>query len=617
MSKHMTFGVTDTAEWRLNHRRRLETAKPNSIAVKRPDLLEVWDWKKNCETGLDPYVLGSKSNKKAWWRCPDYGHSYETVIQSKTLGYGCPYCKNKKVLPGFNDVATTHKHLLGEWDHEHNTVRPDQITYGSQIKIAWVCADCGNRYNMTVSDRLRGRRCPACAKKDHVNPKTIVAPGNSLKDVFPEIAAEWHPYKNGDSVPEDYRPHSNKKVWWMCSFGHEWESTINNRTGTYRRGCPHCSARLRTSFPEKAIFYYVSKLFDDAISCATVELGDETVSFDVWIESIHTAIEYDGGHWHTDKKREDRKNRLCLDNGIKMIRVSEPGCVKYNDIISVVRIERGDDRSFKTLDDAISSVFDALGRSGSVSVDSDRDECEIRSLINSSIVENSFGKNCPDAASEWHPTKNGSITPYTVSHHSGFKAWFVCENNHEYRMSVANRAKGCGCLTCAMKKCGMEKMMPDAGKSLADMFPESLAAWHPTNNGDMTPWDVTPCSNKKFWWSCVECGDDYVAAPMKKTRYGGGFLCASCARKAAGMRRRERVGLEFLKTANLNNEDVEVIGQYVRSKTKISCRCKVCGYVWDAWPDNIKKGHGCPECAKDKRTATRRRRTQEVDGAAA
>lgn len=33
--------------------------------------------------------------------------------------------------------------------------------------------------------------------------------------------------------------HSNKIVWWQCKNGHEWKTSINNRSnGT---GCPICS----------------------------------------------------------------------------------------------------------------------------------------------------------------------------------------------------------------------------------------------------------------------------------------------------------------------------------------------------------------------------------------
>ena len=59
---------------------------------------------------------------------------------------------------------------------------------------------------------------------------------------YPELVAEWHPTKNGDKHPDDYLYQSNKKAWWKCQRGHEWEASIDNRAK--KRGCPYCSNRL-------------------------------------------------------------------------------------------------------------------------------------------------------------------------------------------------------------------------------------------------------------------------------------------------------------------------------------------------------------------------------------
>jgi len=52
----------------------------------------------------------------------------------------------------------------------------------------------------------------------------------SLQISNPILAKEWHPAKNGDLTPKDVTQGSGKKVWWRCSKGHEWISTVNNRS---------------------------------------------------------------------------------------------------------------------------------------------------------------------------------------------------------------------------------------------------------------------------------------------------------------------------------------------------------------------------------------------------
>ncbi len=58
-----------------------------------------------------------------------------------------------------------------------------------------------------------------------------------LSATHPQLAAEWNVTKNGDLCPENVTAGSNKKVWWKCQFGHEWQATVSNRT--LGRDCPY------------------------------------------------------------------------------------------------------------------------------------------------------------------------------------------------------------------------------------------------------------------------------------------------------------------------------------------------------------------------------------------
>ena len=69
---------------------------------------------------------------------------------------------------------------------------------------------------------------------------------NDLKSKFPEIAAEWHPIKNNDLMPDNIVYGSNKDVWWMCENKHEWHTRIVKRTAR-GHGCPYCSGRRKLS----------------------------------------------------------------------------------------------------------------------------------------------------------------------------------------------------------------------------------------------------------------------------------------------------------------------------------------------------------------------------------
>ena len=90
-----------------------------SLDKHSPHLLKELDSEKN--GSFNPSSIGYSSTKKVWWKC-NKGHSYYTSIGSRTRdnGTGCPYCSNRLVLPGYNDLETINPKLLDEWDYDKN-----------------------------------------------------------------------------------------------------------------------------------------------------------------------------------------------------------------------------------------------------------------------------------------------------------------------------------------------------------------------------------------------------------------------------------------------------------------------------------------------------------------
>lgn len=57
---------------------------------------------------------------------------------------------------------------------------------------------------------------------------------------------------------------------------------------------------------------------------------------------------------------------------------------------------------------------------------------------------------------------------------------------------------------------------------------------------------------------------------------------------------------DFLNNLKNVNENIEVLGTYTKAKDKIKIKCKVCGHEWEATPNNLLRGRGCPKCKADK-----------------
>ena len=181
----------------------------------------------------------------------------------------------------------------------------------------WICSKCGYRYRAKISNRANGRACACCSNK-------VVVPGiNDLATTHPQLAKEWHPAKNMPLTPEQVTYGKGKKVWWVCPEGHEYPATILHRAsgGT---NCLICNSGRQTSFAEQAVYYYVKKVFPDAINRYT-EIFDKGMELDIYIPSMKLGIEYDGMAWHKADKlsREKKKYRICKENGIRLLRLME------------------------------------------------------------------------------------------------------------------------------------------------------------------------------------------------------------------------------------------------------------------------------------------------------
>ena len=120
-----------------------------------------------------------------------------------------------------------------EWYYKKNCgFGPEDFSYGSKVVAWWKCP-VGHIYDMRILDRtLKGSNCPYCNGKR-------VCKENSLSRLFPKIAREWHPDKNGELKPDEVIAGSHKKVWWQCKHGHSWQASIKSRTGQ-GSGCSVC-----------------------------------------------------------------------------------------------------------------------------------------------------------------------------------------------------------------------------------------------------------------------------------------------------------------------------------------------------------------------------------------
>lgn len=140
----------------------LSDREKNSLFYQNPNLAEEWNYDKN--GALSPKMFSCNSGESVWWKC-DNGHEWKAKIGSRNRGNGCPYCSNRLVLSGYNDLAHVREDLMIEWDYSKNPIDPTTITSGSGKKAWWKCSKCGHEWLAEISSRNKGHGCPECAKK--------------------------------------------------------------------------------------------------------------------------------------------------------------------------------------------------------------------------------------------------------------------------------------------------------------------------------------------------------------------------------------------------------------------------------------------------------------------
>ena len=539
--------------------------------IDNAELMAEWNWEKNIELNLDPKTLTLGNNKKAWWKCSK-GHEWQASVVNRNKGSGCPYCSGRYAIKGENDLKTVNPTLANEWNYEKNgSLRPEHFTVNSHKKVWWKCQK-GHEWQVTISHRTNGSGCPYCAGQK------VIKGHNDLQTSNPTLAQEWNYKKNKDLTPEDVMPNSNKKVWWKCQKGHEWQTSIANRN--YGYGCPICNSERHTSFPEYAILYYLKEYGLEVIH-SYKEKGYE---LDIYIPSKRIAIEYDGSFWHKNKTKKDlAKNFKCEKDGIKLFRIRE-GLPPLNDSsVDYIVQETKKDLS-QILGKVLSNI---IGKT--VDINLTRDAIAIENLREFTEKENSLLFSNPKIVKEWNYEKNGKLKPEHFLANSNKKVWWKCQKGHEWQARISSRNSGNGCPYCT----GLYVIKGE--NDLQTINPALSNEWHYEKNKGITPTDVMPNSDKKVWWKCSK-GHEWEATIINRNKGTGCPYCAS-QKILRGYNDLQTVNPDLAKEWNYNkNFGLTPMDVMPNSGKKVWWKCAN-GHEWQATIAHRNDGSGCPYCS--------------------
>ena len=123
---------------------------------------------------------------------------------------------------------------------------------------------------------------------------------------------------------------------------------------------------------------------------------------------------------------------------------------------------------------------------------------------------NDFASNYPDAATEWHPSLNGNLTPNMIGRRSNKDYYWLCKKGHTYILSADKRgACNQGCYYCSNRR------LLVGFNDLRTVSPEDADEWDYELNSDK-PEDHTYVEYYRAHWICGECGHKWEAPIRSK-----------------------------------------------------------------------------------------------------
>ncbi|EIU09141.1 hypothetical protein MA5S0422_3003 [Mycobacteroides abscessus 5S-0422] len=408
--------------------RRLSATHPHLVAEWHP------------ENDLTPEDVSRGSDYRAKWRCA-LGHEWVQKVTVRAVGgNGCAFCAGRKVLAGFNDLATLHPDLAIEW-HPDNEMGPGEIYAGSKQRARWICAK-GHQWSTPVNLRTeRGYGCRICAGKQ------VQQGFNDLASKRPDLAVLWHPDFNGNVRPSEVSARSNQHYWFRCVQGHSMLRTPSQMTSST---CGICNGKhvvagindLASCHPDIAAEWHWSNGID--------------ASMISWCSARRGTWQCKLGHrWETSvNSRVDAYSGCPTCAGQRAV-------TGVNDLVTMrpdLATEWHPDNDLSPHEVAYASSYRAMwrcaahGHTWAVTVagrTSRGDGCSVCAGRTVLPGFNDLASQYPSIATEWHP--DNDCGPHEVTSGCGYRAKWLCRKKHVWKARVSARTRsgdGTNCPTC-------------------------------------------------------------------------------------------------------------------------------------------------------------------------
>lgn len=433
-----------------------ESKRPHPRKLKMiadyPEVMRFWHSRKNA--GVRPETVRIAAAQRFWWSCPKArDHEWQDLPRNR-LHPGCPFCSHRRTARS-DSLAVRAPWLMKEWDAERNTgIDPYAVLPTAKLRVHFRCARApDHRWETRLDIRYFIRsKCPFCSGK-------VASSSHNLARSRPLVAALWHPTKNGGVTAADVTPGADSQAWWRCPRGHEWRQRVmvvaRNRSKR-SRGCPYCAGKkvardtsLSTRFPRVAAYWHPRK----NLGLTPGDVVPNTNRHVFWRCSKGPDHEWEERVSRVVKKKElcpfCANTRASVTNSLAAVAPAFARQLdrELNDFGPTEVTAGSTARVWWSCDKGKDHVWQTT-IAGRVTNRTGCPFCLNRRLS----VTNSLHTRSPRLTRDFHPTRNGKLTPKQIMYRSAKRIWWHCALGHVWLQSPHDRSKGSGCPACARQR---------------------------------------------------------------------------------------------------------------------------------------------------------------------
>jgi hypothetical protein len=427
----------------------------NDLATTHPHL--VAEWHPTLNTDVTPEKISAGSNKGVFWICPvGSDHVWNAAPNTRKRGSTCPYCANRKVLAGFNDLASNsaHAHIVSEWHPTKNeSLSPTEVTVYSNSKVWWKCSN-NHEWEAVIANRTRvNTNCPKC-KKENKREVRLVSDD-------PLLLKEWS--ADNSASPKEIGLGSGYMAKWVCSINesHCWNASVVNRFRGKGSGCPYCSnSKILSGYNDLGSSKEHASIISEWHPDNTLDIHTVGLSSDINVKWICK----EGHEWEAKIYSRTVAGAGCPECAgrskwtAKKKRVADyPALVAQWHPDNTLSIHDVPFRSAKKILWVCGKNKKHLWTASVFSRSLDGSDCAVcagRIVIKGVNDLGSYPKYAHIVA-EWHP--DNSVLPSEVTYSSGLIVKWQCQKDqkHDWETTVAARTHNSspsGCPHCALAK---------------------------------------------------------------------------------------------------------------------------------------------------------------------